>query len=157
MRFPTFVRLIYPSDGVLNPSGVRFGSAEIYNAVSQFPDFEDTICVGQRRPQDSDERVILFIKMKGERPLLKCTVAAVRSAITAALSPRHVPSFIFQTPEIPYTINGKKIELAVKQVVSGQNITPSGAVENPQSLKFYERFAKDEYLEEDGKARLSKL
>ncbi|OAL22384.1 acetoacetate-CoA ligase [Fonsecaea nubica] len=146
------------SDGVLNPSGVRFGSAEIYNVVSQFPEFEDTLCVGQRRPQDSDERVILFIKMKDDRPLPKSTVAAVRSAIATALSPRHVPSFVFQTPEIPYTINGKKIELAVKQIVSGQNVTPSGAVENPGSLVFYEKFAKDEYLKEDtGKAYSSKL
>ncbi|EXJ61493.1 acetoacetate-CoA ligase [Cladophialophora psammophila CBS 110553] len=145
------------SDGVLNPSGVRFGSAEIYNVVSQFPEFEDAICVGQRRPQDSDERVILFIKTKDNRDLSRSTIKAVRSAVAAALSPRHVPSFVFQTPEIPYTINGKKIELAVKQIVSGQKVTPSGAVENPESLIFYERFAKDEYLMEDGKVMLSKI
>ncbi|OQV08827.1 hypothetical protein CLAIMM_13044 [Cladophialophora immunda] len=118
------------SDGVLNPSGVRFGSAEIYNVVSEFTEFEDTICVGQRRPQDSDERVVLFIKTKDNRTLS--------------------PSTIQETPEIPYTINGKKIELAVKQIVSGQKVTPSGAVENPKSLIFYERFAEDEYLKEEG-------
>lgn len=142
---------------MLNPSGVRFGSAEIYNVVSQFSEFEETLAVGQRRPQDSDERVILFIKMKDNKPLTRSIIAAVRTAIGAALSPRHVPSFILQTPEIPYTLNGKKIEVAVKQIVSGIKVKPSGAVDNPQSLIFYERFVKDEYLKEGGDLPLSKL
>lgn len=120
--------------------------------LSQFGDFEDTICVGQRRPQDSDESVMLFIKMKGDSKSLlsKATVAAVRAAISKALSPRHVPKYIFQVPEIPYTINGKKIELAVKQIVSGQTVVPSGAVANPESLEYYKRFARDEVLSRSG-------
>lgn len=145
------------SDGVLNPSGVRFGSAEIYAAIDRFTEFEDTICVGQRRPQDHDETVILFVKMKESQPLTKSLIASVRSAISTSLSPRHVPRYIFEVPDVPYTINGKKIEVAVKQIVSGQTITPSGAVMNPESLKFFERFAKDSYLKEDGGEPNSRL
>jgi acetoacetyl-CoA synthetase len=132
---------------VLNPSGVRFGSAEIYQAIDRFHEFEDTLCVGQRRSQDSDESVILFIKMRDSKTLTQPLIAAVRSAIASSLSPRHVPKYIFQVPEIPYTTNGKKIELAVKQIVSGARITPSGAVMNPESLPFFERFALDSYLQ----------
>jgi acetoacetyl-CoA synthetase len=132
---------------VLNPSGVRFGSAEIYQAVDAFHEFEDTICVGQRRPQDSDESVMLFVKMRDSQTLTKPLIAAVRSAIASSLSPRHVPRYIFQVPEIPYTTNGKKIELAVKQIVSGAKVTPSGAVMNPESLAFFERFTNDSHLE----------
>ncbi|OAG36009.1 hypothetical protein AYO21_09802 [Fonsecaea monophora] len=140
---------IQSSDGVLNPSGVRFGSAEIYQAIEKFTEFEETICVGQRRPQDNDEAVILFVKMKDSKHLTKALIVSVCSAISTSLSPRHVPKFIFEVPEIPYTINGKKIELAVKQIVSGQVITPSGAVMNPESLKFFERFAHDSYLKQE--------
>ena len=128
------------SDGVLNPSGVRFGSAEIYNAIAHIPEFEETICVGQRRPQDDDETVVLFIKTKGDVPLTQEKIAETKATIRSALSARHVPKFIFQVPEIPYTINGKKIELAVKQIISGKRITASSSVANPESLKYYERF-----------------
>lgn len=91
------------SDGVLNPSGVRFGSAEIYNVIdTQFPkEIVDSVCVGQRRPQDSDESVILFLLMrpgfKADQPL----IARIKEAIRKALSARHVPKFIFETPAIP--------------------------------------------------------
>ncbi|EXJ63370.1 acetoacetate-CoA ligase [Cladophialophora psammophila CBS 110553] len=128
------------SDGVLNPSGVRFGSAEICNAISGMPEFEETICVGQRRPTDHDETVLLFVKMKNGQALTGALIAKTKSRIQAALTPRHVPKHIFEVPEIPYTINGKKIELVVKQIVSGRKVIPSGAVANPGSLKFYERF-----------------
>ena len=87
---------------MLNPSGVRFGSAEIYAVLDQFRDeFDDTLCVGQRRPEDKDERVLLFCKM---RPGVKFTeelVKRVKSAIRQALSARHVPSYIFEIEDIP--------------------------------------------------------
>jgi acetoacetyl-CoA synthetase len=91
------------SDGVLNPSGIRFGSAEIYNVIeSHFADtVSDSLCVGQRRPQDQDENVFLFLLMK---PGVKFTAQleqAIRAAIRKQLSPRHVPKYIFETPEIP--------------------------------------------------------
>lgn len=128
------------SDGVLNPSGIRFGSAEIYEVVESFPEIEETICVGQRRTQDEDESVILFIKMKGSLPLDEALAEKLRQAIKSARSSRHVPKHIFQVPDIPHTINGKKIEIAVKQIISGKQVTPAGTVANPECFKLYEKY-----------------
>lgn len=91
------------ADGVLNPSGVRFGSAEIYRVIEgQFSDeIADSICVGQRRPSDTDERVMLFLLMKGGVPFTAGLVDRVKNAIRSELSARHVPMYIFETPEIP--------------------------------------------------------
>jgi acetoacetyl-CoA synthetase len=90
------------ADGVLNPSGVRFGSAEIYSIIeNHFPEIQDSICVGQRRPQDADESVMLFLLMvKGERFEVGL-VERVREAIGRGLSKRHVPKYVFETFEIP--------------------------------------------------------
>ena len=99
------------ADGVLNPSGVRFGSAEIYRVLEgQFSkEIGDSICVGQRRPTDTDERVMLFLLMRPGVAFTSDLVARVNSAIRTELSPRHVPMFTFETPEIPVrTFIGKK-------------------------------------------------
>ncbi|KAI0044984.1 acetoacetate-CoA ligase [Auriscalpium vulgare] len=129
------------SDGVLNPSGVRFGSAEIYTVLERFADvIDDSICVGQRRPQDTDERVLLFLVMRAGHSLDAALDQRIRDAIRSALSRRHVPSYIFQVDAIPYTVNGKKIEIAVKQIVSGMDVKPSGAVANPEVLKHYYKY-----------------
>lgn len=136
------------ADGVLNPSGVRFGSAEIYSVIERhFADrVHDSLCVGQRRPTDQDETVMLFLLMKPGHRFDTALVGEVREAIGKDLSKRHVPKYIFETPEIPTTINMKKVELPVKQIVSGQKIKPSGTLANPQSLDFYYQFAKVEEL-----------
>ncbi|KAJ5203518.1 hypothetical protein N7449_005597 [Penicillium cf. viridicatum] len=136
------------ADGVLNPSGVRFGSAEIYRVLEgQFSnEIVDSICVGQRRPTDIDERVMLFLLLKPGVAFTPDLVARVKSAIRIELSPRHVPMFTFETPEIPTTVNLKKVELPVKQIVSGKIIKPSGTLLNPKSLDFYYQFAKVETL-----------
>jgi acetoacetyl-CoA synthetase len=91
------------ADGVLNPSGVRFGSAEIYSVVERrFADrVQDSLCVGQRRPRDADEAVMLFLLMRPGARFDRALVNEVRQAIAADLSKRHVPRYIFQTPEIP--------------------------------------------------------
>lgn len=131
------------SDGVLNPSGVRFGSGEIYGVLER-PVFsariDDAICVGQRRPQDKDERVLLFIKMRAGHKLDPPFEEAIRVAIKAALSSRHVPEYIFEVEEIPYTVNGKKIEIAVKKIVSGMRVVPSATVANPEALESYYKY-----------------
>ncbi|EXJ71833.1 acetoacetate-CoA ligase [Cladophialophora psammophila CBS 110553] len=145
------------SDGVLNPSGVRFGSAEIYEVVDKLPYAEDTICVGQRRARDADESVILFVKMQQNKPLTTAMKKEIQSAIRTARSPRHVPKYIFQVPEIPYTINGKKVEIAVKQIVCGTSITPSSTVANPQSLKFFEQFLEVEQAARGSESPSAKL
>ncbi|KAJ5661517.1 acetoacetyl-synthase [Penicillium maclennaniae] len=132
--------IIGRSDGVLNPSGVRFGSAEIYQVVETIPEILDSICVGQRRSFDGDERVLLFVMMKVPHTLDARLVASIKAAIKDRYSPRHVPARIFQVQEIPYTVNGKKCEINVKQIVSGMNTKVSGTVANPESLKLYEQY-----------------
>jgi acetoacetyl-CoA synthetase len=95
------------TDGVLNPSGVRFGSADIYRVIeSKFSaEIKDSLCVGQKRDGDSDERVMLFLLMKPGIPFTPSIVEEVKACIRADLSPRHVPTFIFQTQEIPVRIS----------------------------------------------------
>lgn len=91
------------ADGVLNPSGVRFGSSEIYQVLeSEFAsEITESLCIGQRRPIDTDERVMLFLLMKPGVPFTKDIVNRVNAAISQKLSRRHVPSFVFETHEIP--------------------------------------------------------
>jgi acetoacetyl-CoA synthetase len=94
------------ADGVLNPSGVRFGSAEIYSVIERhFADrVHDSLCVGQRRPTDQDETVMLFLLMKPGHRFDTALVGEVREAIGKDLSKRHVPKYIFETPEIPVSL-----------------------------------------------------
>ncbi|KAI0490831.1 acetoacetate-CoA ligase [Xylaria cf. heliscus] len=136
------------ADGVLNPSGVRFGSAEIYSVIERnFADqIADSICVGQRRPQDNDESVMLFLLMRPGHKFSPQLVQDVKEAIKKEMTKRHVPKYVFETPEIPTTVNLKKVELPVKQIVSGHIIKPSGTLLNPQSLDYYYQFAKVEEL-----------
>jgi acetoacetyl-CoA synthetase len=133
---------------VLNPSGVRFGSAEIYSVIeSYFPSIADSLCVGQRRPSDHDETVLLFLMMNPGQKMTAELVNAVKDRIGKELSKRHVPKHVFPTPAIPVTINGKKVELPVKQIVSGHIVKPSTTLANPESLDYYYQFAKLEELE----------
>ncbi|KAL8781615.1 MAG: hypothetical protein Q9203_000193 [Teloschistes exilis] len=97
------------SDGVLKPAGVRFGSSEIYNVLlKHFPEVEDALCVGRRRPADKDEIVVLFLKMLNQGDLSEELVQNIKSTIRRELSARHVPGIIDECPEIPVTTNGKK-------------------------------------------------
>ncbi|KAK5134746.1 hypothetical protein LTR08_006121 [Meristemomyces frigidus] len=136
------------ADGVLNPSGVRFGSAEIYNVLDNHfgEDVQDSVCVGQRRPQDMDESVMLFLLMKPGKKFTQDLVRRVKDAIARDAGRRCVPAYVFETPEIPTTINLKKVELPVKQIVSGKTIKASDTLANKDCLKFYYQFAKVEDL-----------
>lgn len=136
------------ADGVLNPSGVRFGSSEIYSVIEKHfaAEVADSICVGQRRPQDTDERVLLFLLMKEGQKFNAALIRRVKDAIAKELSRRHVPKFVFETPAIPTTVNLKKVELPVKQIVCGKKIKPSGTLGNPESLDFYYQYAEDKNL-----------
>lgn len=87
---------------MLNPSGVRFGSAEIYTVLEEFGDeLDDTLCVGQRRPEDKDERVLLFLKMRPGHKFNDDLVRRINQTIRKALSARHVPSYVFEISDIP--------------------------------------------------------
>lgn len=137
------VQILGRSDGVLNPSGIRFGSSEIYNIV-EGPAFNhliaDTLCVGRRRPADRDESVFLFVVMHPDAAFTPELVEKLRAAVRDGLSPRHVPKFVFQVSEIPYTVNGKKVEIAVKKIISGLDVPVSSTVRNPACLDAYKRF-----------------
>ncbi|KAJ9144947.1 Acetoacetyl-synthase [Pleurostoma richardsiae] len=128
------------SDGVLNPSGVRFGSAEIYAVTEIFPQIADCICVGQKRESDPDERVLLFVKMRRGAKFTKELEKRLKEAIRTKYTPRHVPRFVFEVADIPYTVNGKKCEINVKHIVSRRKAAISGTVANPDALDLYEHF-----------------
>jgi acetoacetyl-CoA synthetase len=97
------------SDGVLKPGGVRFGSSEIYNLLlKHFLEIDDALCIGRRRDTDSDETVVLFVKMSPDCVFSEALKARIREVVRMELSPRHVPKIIDECPEIPVTVNGKK-------------------------------------------------
>lgn len=98
------------SDGILKPAGVRFGSAEIYNILlKRFPkELADALCIGRRRETDSDETVVLFLKMAEGQSFSPELAGDIKAVIRKELSARHVPGIIDECPEIPVTSNGKK-------------------------------------------------
>lgn len=108
--------------------------------TEQISGIEDAICVGQRRPRDEDESVILFVKLHPGLHLSPGLIHSTKAAIKGKHTSRHVPKYVFQVPSIPYTINGKKCEINVKQAINGMKMAVSGTVANPDSLKVFERF-----------------
>ena len=131
------------SDGVLKPAGIRFGSAEIYNCLFRHfsSHIEDAICVGRRRGEDIDETVALFVKMKEGNLFSNEIRTNIVNTIKADLSARHVPGFVDECPEIPVTMNGKKVEVVVKQIVSGKDPSVSASVANKECLVWYKQWA----------------
>ena len=123
------------SDATLNPAGVRIGTSEIYSIVESMEEISDSVAVGQK--YQGDERVILFVKLKDNYILTDELRKKIIQQIRSHSSPRHVPAFILQTPEIPYTLNGKKVELAVKQVLHGLEIKNKEVLANPNSLEYF--------------------
>ncbi len=123
------------SDATLNPGGVRIGTAEIYRQVEQLEEIEDSLVVGQ--DWKGDVRVVLFVKMGEGSDLTDEVKKKIVQSIRANASPRHVPAKILAVPEIIYTLNMKKVELAVKKVIQGQEILNKDALMNPQALDFY--------------------
>ncbi|MBA3046128.1 MAG: acetoacetate--CoA ligase [Candidatus Thermoplasmatota archaeon] len=124
------------SDATLNPGGVRIGTAEIYNVVENIPEIEDSLVVGQ--DWDNDVRVLLFVKMKTGIELSEELINTIRTSIRTNTTPRHVPAKVLAVADIPYTINGKKVELAVKKIIHGQEVKNKDALGNPESLVLYQ-------------------
>ncbi|KAI0481035.1 acetoacetate-CoA ligase [Xylariaceae sp. FL0804] len=132
------------SDGVLKPSGVRFGSAEIYNVLTKFfgGEIEDAVCVGRRRETDRDETVCLFVVMCDGQVFSSELRARIQRTVRNELSPRHVPAVVEECGAgIPKTGNGKKIEVAVKQILSGINVRTNASVANPEALAWFKDWA----------------
>jgi acetoacetyl-CoA synthetase len=123
------------SDATLNPGGVRIGTAEIYTVVDKFEEVADCVVVGQ--DFDDDIRVILFVKMAEGSALTDELKGRLKKAIRENASPRHVPALIIDVPDIPYTLNMKKVEIAVKNVIEGKPVKNKDALLNPQALDHY--------------------
>jgi acetoacetyl-CoA synthetase len=123
------------SDATLNPGGVRIGTAEIYRQVEQLEEIQDSLVVGQN--WKNDVRVILFVQMAEGFKLTEELKAKIKKTIRVNASPRHVPAKILAVPEILYTLNMKKVELAVKKVIQGQEVKNKDALKNPEILDFY--------------------
>lgn len=133
------------SDGVLNPHGIRFGSSDIYSVVEAEPFnkvIATTLCIGRRRPSENDESVFLFVVMHQPHKLTDDLTRKVKDAIRSGLSHRHVPRFVIEVPEIPMTVNGKKIETLVKGIICKGQLPPkvSNTVTNPDCLPSFLQF-----------------
>ena len=123
------------SDAVLNPGGVRIGTAEIYRQVETIPEIVDCVCVGQ--DWQGDTRVILFVVVEPETRLDSELVARIRMRIRENATPRHVPSKVLEVPDVPRTRSGKIAELAVRDVIHGRAAVNTAALSNPESLDAY--------------------
>lgn len=120
------------SDAVLNPGGIRIGTAEIYRQVEKIPTILDSVVIGQ--PWQDDVRIILFVQLKAGLQLTDALKTSIRNLIRKNASPRHVPAKILQVADIPHTINGKLVEIAVRQAVQGEPINNLSSIANPGAL-----------------------
>ena len=125
------------SDATLNPGGVRIGTAEIYAQLEEMEEITDAVAVGQRLPDDSDERVVLFVVLKPGVVLDDALRERMRARIRRGASPRHVPAVIAQVPDIPRTRSGKISEIAVRKVIHGEEVANTGALANPEALAHF--------------------
>jgi acetoacetyl-CoA synthetase len=127
------------SDTTLNPGGVRIGTAEIYRRLDAMPELEDSVVVGQS--WNNDVRVILFVKLAEGSVLDDALKDKIKKDIRANASPRHVPAKIIECPDVPYTLNMKKVELAVKKMIEGKEVKNKDALKNPEALDFFGNIA----------------
>ncbi len=123
------------SDTVLNPGGVRIGTAEIYRPVEAMEEVVDSLVVGQ--PWEDDVRVVLFVVLREEVALDEALEKKIRAIIRTHATPRHVPARILAIADVPRTISGKKVEKAVLQVLQGETVENTAALANPESLQAF--------------------
>ena len=123
------------SDAVLNPGGVRIGTAEIYRQVEKLDEIVDSICVGQE--WDDDVRVVLFVVLREDIELTEELQQTIRQTIRNETTPRHVPAKIIAVTDIPRTISGKIVELAVRNVIHNKPVKNTDALANPEALEFF--------------------
>jgi acetoacetyl-CoA synthetase len=124
------------SDSTLNPGGVRIGTAEIYKVVESMDEIADSLVVGKNI--NGDVEVILFVVTKANRNLDEELINKIKTEIRKATTPRHIPSRVYQIKEVPYTISGKKVEIAVTKILNGEKVDNKEALANPDSLEqFY--------------------
>jgi acetoacetyl-CoA synthetase len=121
------------SDAVLKPGGVRIGTAELYGIVEQFPEVLESVAIGQ--DWDGDVRIVLFVRLREGVALDEALIERIRAAVRRQASPRHVPAKILAVDDIPRTINGKIVELAVRDAVHGRDVANVDVLANPQALE----------------------
>lgn len=124
------------SDAVLNPGGVRIGTAEIYRQVEKVDGVLESLCIGQE--WQDDVRVVLFVRLREGLSLDDALRDEIKRTIRANTTPRHVPAKIIQVDDIPRTLSGKIVELAVRNVVHGRPVKNQDALANPEALRLYE-------------------
>ncbi|ROT99673.1 acetoacetate--CoA ligase [Marinobacter sp. R17] len=124
------------SDATLNPGGVRIGTAEIYRQVEKVDAVLEALAIGQQ--WDDDVRVVLFVRLRDGVTLDDDLAQTIRQTIRANTTPRHVPARIVQVADIPRTISGKIVELAVRNVVHGEPVKNKDALANPEALRYFE-------------------
>jgi acetoacetyl-CoA synthetase len=123
------------SDAVLNPGGVRIGTAEIYRQVEQLDEIVESVVVGQR--WENDERIVLFVRLRDGLTLNDGLQDRIRRRIRENTTPRHVPARVVQVSDVPRTKSGKIVELAVRDVVHGRDVKNLEALANPEALDQY--------------------
>ncbi len=128
------------SDATLNPGGVRIGTAEIYSHVETHPSVVDSLVVGRPNRLGDDEDIVLFVKMKSDEKFSREFVQDLKNKIKAGASPRHVPNQVYEVKEIPYTVSGKKVEIAVKKILQGRDPGNREALSNPAALDEYLKY-----------------
>ncbi|TES85729.1 acetoacetate--CoA ligase, partial [Candidatus Aerophobetes bacterium] len=124
------------SDSVLKPFGVRIGTAEIYNQMEKLEEVADSLAIGQSWQED--QRIILFVKLAQGYHLTENLKTKIKKALRQNASPRHVPAKIIQVQDIPYTLNMKKVESAVTNLIHGRAVLNRDALINPESLDCYQ-------------------
>ena len=131
------------SDTTLNPGGVRLGTSEIYSEVEKFREIKESIVVGQS--WDNDIRIILFVIMNKNYKFDKKLIKKIKFQIKINASPRHVPSKIIKVNDIPRTKNGKIVELAVKNIIEGNEVKNKEALANPEILNTFKNLKELKY------------
>lgn len=129
------VKIYGRSDTTLNPGGVRIGTAEIYRVLSSLSYIEDSLVVGQK--WKTDQRIILFVQLKNNAVLGQNLINELKAQISRECSHRHRPSIVLQVAGIPYTMNGKKVELAIKQILDNEPVLNIDALKNPETLEYF--------------------
>ncbi len=124
------------SDATLNPGGVRIGTAEIDRQVENMDEVMDSVVVGQA--WEDDVRIVLFVVLRDGLVLDEGLMGRIRQQIRNNTTPRHVPARIIQVPDIPRTISGKKVEIAVTRIIHGEEVSNKDALANPESLAYFE-------------------
>lgn len=123
------------SDATLNPGGVRIGTAEIYRQLEKMPEIVDSVVIGQNWHDDT--RIILFVVLAPNIELTESLASKIRQTLRISASPRHVPAKIIAVPDIPRTMNGKTVEIAVRQAVHGQTVVQISSLANPETLSYF--------------------